>query len=116
MGEQFIARRRKLRRATLVLGCCLVLYCILFIIRPLPPDKTTTSKPIPSELLRNLGLDEEQCRAVFPGLLKEIDDAVAEGLFPINNTGEDGLLQARIRDGQVEMTLYTMNLSNVRTC
>jgi hypothetical protein len=38
-------------------------------------------------------------------LLKEIDDAVAEGPFPLNHTGKDGLLQARIKDGQVDMTL-----------
>lgn len=110
MGEWFVARRRRLRRATLLVGCCLVLYCFLFIVRPLPDDKSTTLKPVSSELLRNLSLGEEQCRATFPGLMKEIDDAVAEGPFALKNTGEDGLLQARIKDGQVEMTLVALEV------
>ena len=33
----------------------------------------------PREVLDNRSLSEEQCRAHFPGLFREIDDAVAKG-------------------------------------
>jgi len=42
------------------------------------------SKHYPSkETLENLSLTEEQCRATFPGLMKEIDDAVARGSMQV---------------------------------
>lgn len=56
---------------------------------------------MPTELLTNLSLDEEQCKAAFPGLTKEIDDAVAEGPFTLKQTGDSGPLQGRIKNGQV---------------
>jgi hypothetical protein len=56
---------------------------------------------LPDELLRNLSLDEEQCKAAFPELTKEIDDAVAEGPFTLKQTGDGGPVQGRIKDGQV---------------
>lgn len=48
-------------------------------------------------------LTEEQCRAAFPGLLKEVDDAVARGPFvqdkfdPENSLGP---VRGRIKDGK----------------
>lgn len=53
------------------------------------------------DLLRNLSLDEEQCSAAFPGLTKEIDDSVAQGPFPLKQTGDSGPLQGRIKDGKL---------------
>ena len=58
----------------------------------------------PPEVLDNRSLDEEQCRAYFPGLFKEIDDAVAKGPFsirPRNESSHLGPLVARIKDGKV---------------
>lgn len=60
--------------------------------------------PLPPGVLDNRSLTEEQCRIYFPGLLKEVDDAVAKGPFalrPRNQTGHLGPLVARIRDGKV---------------
>lgn len=65
--------------------------------------------PPPPELLENRSLTEEQCRGHFPGLFKEIDDAVARGPFPLrprNQTGHLGPLVARIRNGKVRTQLY----------
>lgn len=60
--------------------------------------------PLPPGALDNRSLTEEQCRIYFPGLLKEVDDAVAKGPFalrPRNQTGHLGPLVARIKDGKV---------------
>ncbi|KAK1750851.1 lactation elevated protein 1 [Echria macrotheca] len=57
------------------------------------------------ELLDNLSLDERQCNAAFPGLTQDIDDVVAQGPFPVRNTGERGPVQGRIKNGQ----LYIIN-------
>jgi hypothetical protein len=48
--------------------------------------------------------------------MKETDDAVAEGPFTLQNTGQEGVLQARIKDGQVAMANDAMNVSNVGFC
>lgn len=55
------------------------------------------------ETLANLSLTEEQCRATFPGLTKEIDGAVARGQFKVEKEPDDyqGLVQGRIKDGKV---------------
>jgi len=57
----------------------------------------------PKEVFQNLALTEEQCRATFPGLMKEIDDAVARGPFELEKEPDDytGLVQLRIKDGKV---------------
>lgn len=95
---------RRLRQATLVLGLCLALYCLVFVSRT-PRRQTAGTGPAggapPAELLSNRSLDEAQCRAAFPGLTREIDDAVAEGPFVVKQTGDLGPLQGRIKDGQV---------------
>lgn len=52
----------------------------------------------------SLFLNEEQCTANFPGLTKEIDDAVARGPFVLEKQPLDfiGLVQARLKNGKVE--------------
>lgn len=58
----------------------------------------------PSEdKLENRALNEEQCRAAFPGLTKEIDDAVARGPFKLDKEPPDhqGLVQGRIKNGKL---------------
>ncbi len=62
------------------------------------------SSHFPSKkILNTLSLNEHQCRATFPGLTKEIDDAVARGPFDLEKEPDDyaGLVQARIKDGKV---------------
>ena len=61
------------------------------------PPKTS------KEIFENLFLTEVQCRATFPGLMKEIDDAVARGPFELKKEPDDytGLVQLRIKDGKV---------------
>ncbi len=60
------------------------------------------------ETLENLSLTEEQCRATFPGLTKEIDDAVARGSFHLKKEPDDytGMVQLRIKDGKVNPRLH----------
>ena len=55
------------------------------------------------ETLESLVLTEEQCRATFPGLTNEIDDAVARGPFDLKREPDDytGLVQGRIKNGKV---------------
>lgn len=49
---------------------------------------------------QSLTLTQAQCDTHFPGLIKSIDDVVAEGPFLLKNTGEAGPLQGRIKDGK----------------
>ena len=44
---------------------------------------------------------EEQCKAAFPGLTKDIDDMMALGPFTLKQARNMGPLQAQIQDGQV---------------
>jgi hypothetical protein len=55
------------------------------------------------ETLQSLFLTDAQCKATFPGLTKEIDDAVARGPFRLEKLPADytGLVQGRIRDGKI---------------
>lgn len=47
-------------------------------------------------------MTESQCRATFPGLTKEIDDAVFRGAFELERQPDRymGLVQGRISDGK----------------
>lgn len=65
----------------------------------LPFLKSTPSK----EIFESLALSENQCRTTFPGLAKEIDEAVARGPFKLEREPDDyqGLVQARIKGGKV---------------
>ena len=53
------------------------------------------------EILNNLSLDAETCRATFPGLMKEIDDTVARGPFKVKRSSDLGPMQVRIKDGRI---------------
>jgi hypothetical protein len=100
------------RPVTLLLGVCLVIYCVLFITSPSGSDNqepsahlplTSSSKRLTPELLNNLSLHEDECNAAFPGLTKDIDDTVGAGPFTVKQAGELGPLQGRIKDGQVRV-------------
>ncbi|TGO17688.1 hypothetical protein BTUL_0015g00230 [Botrytis tulipae] len=56
-----------------------------------------------ADILQSLSLTEDQCRAAFPDLTKEIDDAVTRGPFPLKRQPDHrtGLVQGRIKDGKV---------------
>ncbi|KAL2149137.1 hypothetical protein VTH82DRAFT_8485 [Thermothelomyces myriococcoides] len=108
-------QRRRLRQVTLVIGAVLALYCVVFVWNTPESSSSSSSsssgrsssssrrKPLPPEILNNLSLDEEQCNAYFPGLTKEIDDAVAKGPFEVKQTGNRGPLQGRIKDGKISI-------------
>ena len=55
------------------------------------------------ETFKKLSLTENQCRATFPGLMKEIDEAVARGPLKLVKEPDDyqGLVQGKIKDGKV---------------
>jgi hypothetical protein len=63
------------------------------------------SKYPSKETTKSLSLTEQQCRATFPRLTKEIDNAVARGPFILEKKPDDyqGLVQARIKDGKVRV-------------
>ncbi|KAK4172797.1 glycosyl transferase family 90-domain-containing protein [Triangularia setosa] len=102
-------QKRRITQITLIVGGFLVFYCFVFLWRtpsssskPSPPKQQLSQRPLPPELLNNLSLDEDQCDAAFPGLTKEIDDAVAEGPFNMKKySNNQGPLQGRIKDGQI---------------
>ncbi len=60
------------------------------------------------ETLGSLTLTDEQCHATFPGLTKEIDNAVARGPFELKRLADDqpGLVQAKLVDGKVRFSRY----------
>jgi hypothetical protein len=72
----------------------------------------STSYPS-KKTLENLSLTEAQCRTTFPGLMKEIDDAVARGPFVLKKEPDDytGMVQLRIKDGKV-ILLFNIFQSN----
>ncbi|KAK0701475.1 glycosyl transferase family 90-domain-containing protein [Apiosordaria backusii] len=103
-------QKRRITQITLVLGGLLVFYCFVFLWRtpssssskPPSSKQQLSQRPLPPELLNNLSLDEDQCNAAFPGLTKEIDDAVAQGPFTMKRySNNQGPLQGRIKDGQI---------------
>ena len=59
------------------------------------------------ETLNSLSLTEEQCKATFPGLNHEIDEAVARGPFRLKKEPDDymGLVQAKIKNGKVRFDI-----------
>ena len=106
---------RLMRQVVVASALCLVIYYYILsggggggFLRSGPRSPWVTAdagvgRP-PREVLDNRSLSEEQCRAHFPGLLREIDDAVAKGPFsirPRNESSHLGPLIARIKDGKV---------------
>lgn len=113
----------RLQQVVVVSVICLAVYC--FLVNPSSSLDSTLSmldtfpRPLSSssiggggtdagrsrltpELLDNRFLTEDQCKAAFPGLTKEIDDVVAKGPFVLERRkGHLGPLIARIRDGKV---------------
>ena len=65
------------------------------------------------EELESLALTDAQCKDIFPGLTKEIDDAVARGPFDLKKQPADytGLVQGRIKDGKLYIISVEKNPS-----
>ncbi|KAK4100015.1 hypothetical protein N658DRAFT_428689 [Parathielavia hyrcaniae] len=108
--------RRQLRQIALVLGLILLaLYCLVSFWNRSGSSTTTLQRrqPLPAQVLNNLSLDEEQCRAHFPGLTKEIDDVVAQGPFQVKQTGDRGPLQGRIKDGRQIYIIHAQRKSDL---
>lgn len=61
----------------------------------------------PKKAVQLLTLNEHECRASFPGLFDDIDSMVGMGPFELKPT--QGMVQAKIKDGQVRMSLYVRN-------
>lgn len=61
-------------------------------------------------VFENLGMGEQDCRATFPGLFKEIDDSVARGPFQLERArnGYTGLVQGRIEHGKVCISIHIL--------
>jgi hypothetical protein len=94
---------RQVRRALFILGifCLAAFYKRYLICWPSP--KFAPSAGDARARWRSLDLTEEQCRVEFPGLEREIDNAVAEGEFELKKEREDvlGSIQGQIKDGKV---------------
>lgn len=71
------------------------------ITRSSSPPRGGSMRKLTDEILNNLFLDAETCRATFPGLMKEIDDTVAKGPFKVKRSSDLGPMQVRIRDGKI---------------
>ncbi|KAI0110833.1 hypothetical protein GGR51DRAFT_80125 [Nemania sp. FL0031] len=116
-------RTARLRQIVVIAVICLTIYCLLLV----PEDSLDSSRSanpeayqsqtrqqqqreeerrhtLPLELLNNRFLNEDQCRASFPGLLEQVDNEVAKGPFKLQRPANDlGPLIARIRDGQLSI-------------
>ncbi|CZT44505.1 uncharacterized protein RSE6_04679 [Rhynchosporium secalis] len=102
-----ILTRPKIQRAALFVTLVIVLYNIFALFtqgRSYPSLLPSSLIKYPTkEKFENRALSEEQCRATFPGLTKEIDDAVARGSFTFGREPSDsqGLVQGRIKNGKL---------------
>ena len=112
-----------LRRRTLVRGACFIFGFVALVdfFHGVPGsivslkqrgifDFFSTNYPS-KETLEDLSLTEGQCRITFPGLMKEIDDAVARGPFTLKKEPDDytGMVQLRIKDGKVSLFFNPSN-------
>ncbi|PKS07655.1 hypothetical protein jhhlp_006261 [Lomentospora prolificans] len=101
-------RRRPLTKPVLVAFAVFVViyFLVLREARPGPHGQngaSSSSRAVGRASLgthEELGLTEEDCRNVFPGLMDEIDRAVARGPFKVN-IGNDKALIATVRNGDL---------------
>ena len=91
-----------LRYTVLALAAIALLNCFSNLTYRLE-DSGFSTKHLSKETLESLSLPDAQCRAKFPGLTKEIDDAVGRGPFDLKKQKAEytGLVQGRIRDGKL---------------
>lgn len=65
--------------------------------------KTRLTPPSERDIFGRLDLTETECRDAFPGLFWDVDDMAKRGAFVFEKSNPDytGLVQGRIKDGQV---------------
>lgn len=98
----------RVRRLWLLLALPVVLYVIFITdIQSVRNPLRHTPKPptlanIPSQALYQfLNLNEDECKATFPDLTKDLDATLAQGPFTLKQAHGKGPLQARVKDNQV---------------
>jgi hypothetical protein len=106
-----LTRKNLIRYTVLALAAIALLNAISSFIYRLQNDELL--KHPSKEALESLALTDAQCKAIFPGLMKEIDDAVARGPFGLKKQPADyaGLAQGRIRDGKLYIISVEKNPS-----
>lgn len=79
---------------------------------PSDPSSSDAAHIYKWEKGRALGLTGQQCKNGFPGLEREIENAVREGRFGLRKEEDDvpGSIQGRIRDGKVGLVLFSFPL------
>lgn len=93
---------------------CVLVILILYTLSPSIGDhgivssySSSLASQYPSEeTLRSWSLTDEQCRIAFPGLLKEVDDAVTRGPFVQDKFDPEnplGPVRGRIKDGKASL-------------
>ncbi|ETS82278.1 hypothetical protein PFICI_07280 [Pestalotiopsis fici W106-1] len=121
MGGAMLNPRQSLRLRQIVIICVGLLALYLFLPKPeasldssrtllgeLPENwksaSSSSSKAttrLSEELLNNRFLTAQQCASAFPGLTREIDDAVAKGPFVLEKSGPLGPLIAQVKNGKL---------------
>jgi hypothetical protein len=76
-----------------------------------------TKRP-PKETLGSLSLTDDQCAEAFPGLNREIENAVAQGPFELKKGPDDiifsGSVKGRIKDGKVRLRNHLFNAAWIK--
>ncbi|KAI0171410.1 hypothetical protein BJ166DRAFT_221953 [Pestalotiopsis sp. NC0098] len=113
MGGAMLNTRQTSRLRQIVIICVGLLALYVFLSKPeasldssravLDDWRSAAGKTtkLTEELLNNRFLTAQQCAAAFPGLTKDIDDAVAKGPFALEKSGPLGPLIAQIKDGKL---------------
>jgi hypothetical protein len=93
-----LPRRRVLVRLGLLAGVALALGALYSVVHAVLGGSHATQARF-----RRLDLTTEQCVATFPGLTREIEDAVARGPFRLERWPDHatGITQGKIEDGKV---------------
>lgn len=91
------------RRALLIIGIITLTFFYRQYTTGWNSPNTISSSTNTRDRWRALGLAGEQCTVEFPGLEKEIENAVGDGAFVLKKAEDDvpGLIQGRIKDGKV---------------
>lgn len=107
-----LTRKNLVRYTFLALALIVLLKGISSFIGRLQNGDYSTKHPS-KQALESLSFTDTQCKAMFPGLTKEIDDAVARGPFDLKRQKGDyaGLVQGRIRDGKLYIISVDRNPS-----
>jgi hypothetical protein len=110
--ETWLSRKNLPRYTLLALAAIALLNGISSFIYCLHNGALSNKHPS-KEMLDSLHLTDTQCKIMFPGLTKEIDDAVARGPFDLKkqNANYTGMVQGRIRDGNLYIISVDRNPS-----